>query len=299
MLKKIIPGLKRRIAHLKNTRIGILDFAPGHYYSPIVNVGEITARKKEVFDIPKEIKGIDLNEAGQLTNLKLMKPFYDQHTFPVEKTAGRRYYFHNKYYSYSDALFLYNIIRLNQPKRIIEVGSGFSSAVMLDTNDEFFNGEIKMTFVEPHPERLYSLLTEKDKTNTTIHVKNIQTIDLDTFSQLQENDILFIDSTHVCKVDSDVNRAILDILPRLNKGVLIHFHDIFYPFQYPEDWVLGWKGFGWNETYLLKSFLMHNPDFKIEMFNTYVEHFHEDWFKENMPKCLLNKGGSIWIRKIN
>lgn len=283
----------------KNIRLVNLDFAPGHYYSPIADTKDIANRKQMVFDIPNEIKGIDLNEAGQLETIKKMVPFYNEHPFPEHKKEGQRYYFQNRYYSYSDALFLYYIIRQNQPKNIIEVGSGFSSAVMLDTNDKFFNGSIKHTFIEPYPARLYSLLSEKDKTNTTIHEKTIQSIDLATFDKLEANDILFIDSTHVSKVGSDVNRIIFDILPRLKKGVLIHFHDIFYPFEYPESWVLGWKGFGWNETYLLKSFMMHNPDFKIELFNTYLEHFHENWFKENMPQCLLNKGGSIWIRKVN
>lgn len=299
MLKKIIPGLTRRIKQLKNYRIAKLDFPPGHYYSPIVNKKEIKERKDAVFAIPKEIPGIDLNEAGQMETLKQMKAFYDENPFPENKTKNSRYYFRNKYYSYSDAMFLYNIMRLYQPRNIIEVGSGFSSAVMLETNDLFFNGGINLTFVEPHPARLYSLLRDKDRENTVIHVKKIQDIDLNIFMQLKENDILFIDSTHVSRPGSDVNRAILDILPRLNKGVLIHFHDIFYPFEYPREWVLGWDGFGWNETYLLKSFLMHNKDFRIEMFNTYMEHFHEDWFRENMPKCLLDKGGSIWIRKVN
>ncbi len=299
MAKNYIQGIKRRLNQLKNLRIVNLDFAPGHYYSPIVNTKEIGSRANEAFTIPTEIKGIVLNKDAQMATLNKMVGYYNENTFSETKTDGKRYYFQNNYYSYSDALFLYNIIRHNKPKRIIEVGSGFSSAVMLDTNDEFFNGEIKHTFVEPHPQRLYSLLNENDKKNTTIHVKNIQTIGLETFDQLQENDILFIDSTHVSKADSDVNRIVFDILPRLNKGVLIHFHDIFYPFEYPKEWVLGWKGFGWNETYLLKSFLLHNPDFKIELFNTYLELFEEKWFAENMPKCLKNKGGSIWIRKVN
>lgn len=298
-MKKIIPAIKRRIDLVKLIRVSVMDFPPGHFYSPIVNKNDIKSRKKEVFNIPKEIKGIDLNDAGQMATLKQMKSCYDENRFPEHKTEGTRYYFKNEYYSYSDALFLYNTIRHFKPRNIIEVGSGFSSAVMLDTNDQFFNGSIKITFVEPYPDRLYSLMSTQDKENTTIHEKTIQSIPLETFSQLGENDILFIDSTHISKAGSDVNRAIFDILPRLNKGVLIHFHDIFYPFEYPEHWVLGWSGFGWNETYLLKAFLMHNPDFKVELFNTYLEYFHEDWFKENMPKCLLNRGGSIWIRKIN
>jgi hypothetical protein len=117
------------------------------------------------------------------------------------------------------------------------------------------------------------------------------------FDQLNENDILFIDSTHVSKTNSDVNKILFEILPRLKRGVLIHFHDIFYPFEYPKEWVLQWNGFGWNEDYILKAFLMYNNQFKIVMFNTFLEHFHKEWFKENMPLCLENEGGSIWLQK--
>ncbi len=299
MASRIIKGLQRRISQLKNYRLVNLDFAPGHYYSPIVNKKEIGLRASEAFAMPTEIEGIPLDRANMMETLKSMQPYYDAQPFSDEKSGSNRYYFKNKYYSYSDALFLHMVIRHYKPKRIIEVGSGFSSAVMLDTNDLFFDGKIAHTFIEPHPQRLYTLLTEKDKANTTIHEKNIQTVDKSVFAQLQENDILFIDSTHVSKADSDVNKIIFEILPLLPKGVLIHFHDIFYPFQYPKDWVLGWQGFGWNEAYLLRSFLMFNNDFKVVLFNTYLEHFEENWFKENMPKCLLNKGGSIWIKKVN
>ena len=298
MIKKFLRKVKRALHLSRNIRLVILDFPPGHYYSPIVNKKDIS-QKKELFEIPKEIKGISLNESEQLSTLKQLMHYYKENTFPENQTKGDRYFFKNKYYSYSDALFLYSIMRHFKPKNIIEAGSGFSSAVMLDTNDQFFDSSIKLTFIEPYPDRLFSLMNEHDRKNTPVLRKTIQSVPLDTFSRLGENDILFIDTSHAVKAGSDVNRIIFDILPHLNKGVLIHFHDIFYPFEYPEEWLAGWSGFGWNEGYLLRAFLMYNPNYKIELFNSYLQHFHEDWFRQNMPKCLLHQGQSIWIRKIN
>lgn len=298
MNKKLIPGIKRRLKELKNYRLVNLDFAPGHYYSPIVDSKLIKSNAKQIFNFPENVPGIDLNTKGQWENMEKIKAYYSELPFNDNKSNDLRYYFQNNYYSYSDAIFLYSVLREFKPKNVIEVGSGFSSAVMLDTNDIFFNGDINLHFIEPNTQRLFSLLREKDKVKTKIYPTYIQNVDMSIFNQLQENDILFIDSTHVSKSGSDVNKIIFEILPALNKGVLIHFHDIFYPFEYPENWVTGWKGFGWNETYLLKSFLQFNEHFKIEFFNTYLENSNENWFKENMPKCLLNKGGSIWIRKV-
>jgi hypothetical protein len=113
---------------------------------------------------------------------------------------------------------------------------------------------------------------------------------------LQENDILFIDSTHVAKTGSDVLFEIFEILPLLNKGVKIHFHDIFYPFEYPRQWIVEEKR-NWNELYFLRSFLMYNERFSIIAFNTYLENIDAPWFENNMPLCLKNTGGSCWLNK--
>lgn len=272
---------------------------PGHYYSPIVDKNSIIHRKDELFDIKnKYINGIDLQEDKQISLLNQLKDLYLTIPFQENKSEKFRYYYENAFYCHSDGIFLHSMMRHFKPKRIIEVGSGFSSALMLDTNELFCENDIDLTFIEPYPDRLNSLLLPKDKERTKVIVKDLQDVPLTIFSALQENDILFIDSTHVSKTGSDVNHIIFNILPSLNKGVLIHFHDIFYPFEYPESWVLGWTGFGWNENYILKSFLMYNDKFEIVIFNTFLEAFHKPWFKENMPICLKNEGGSIWIRKI-
>ena len=115
---------------------------------------------------------------------------------------------------------------------------------------------------------------------------------------LEAGDFLFVDSSHVSKTGSDVNFIFFEVLPRLKPGVIIHFHDVFTPMEYPRSWVMkpgAW--FGFNEIYILRAFLMYNPEFEIIMFNTFLEEHHEEWFRKNMPLCLENKGGSIWLRK--
>ncbi len=120
-------------------------------------------------------------------------------------------------------------------------------------------------------------------------------IEISFFEQLHENDILFIDSTHVAKTGSDVNYLIFEILPSLNKGVLIHFHDVFYPFEYPKEWVL--SGRSWNEDYMLRSFLIYNDNFKIVLFPHFIHQQYGEYLA-NMPNCYKNSGGSFWIQKV-
>jgi len=115
------------------------------------------------------------------------------------------------------------------------------------------------------------------------------------FDALSSNDILFIDSTHVSKTGSDVNRILFDILPRLSRGVFIHFHDVFYPFEYPKEWV--YEGRAWNEDYILRAFLEYNDAFEIVLFGTWLAKFERDLLREMMPMTLENPGGSLWLRK--
>jgi hypothetical protein len=181
-----------------------------------------------------------------------------------------------------------------KPKRIIEIGSGHSSAVMLDTNELFFNNQIDLTFIDPYAERLYGLMTKIDKKETTIIESDVQKVSINVFKKLQAGDILFIDSTHVSKTGSDVNYILFEILPILKSGVLIHFHDVFYPFEYPKEWVF--QGINWNEDYILRAFLMYNNNFEIILFSEYLYRYHKNFFKE-MPLCYDNRGCNLWIEK--
>ncbi len=268
---------------------------PGHYYSPIPNKEEVKKDEKRIFDrSANEIGGIDLKENVQMELLESFLGFYSELPFPENKSDNYRYWMNNELYSYSDGIMLYCMIRQLKPAKLIEAGSGFSSAVTLDTNEKFLNNKMECTFIEPFPVQ-FNQLVKKFPVNYKLLSSRIQDVPLDEFRKLNANDILFIDSTHVSKTGSDVNYILFEILPILRQGVYIHFHDIFYPFEYPVEWV--YKGFAWNECYLLKAFLQYNDHFEIILFNTFMEQFHQDWFTENMPLCLKNTGGSLWIRK--
>lgn len=271
-------------------------FPAGHYYSPIVSVADLEKREASIWgsEAVDGISGIDLKTERQLDLVSSFHKYYEEIPFGDHKKEGLRYYFVNDFYAYTDAIVLYAMMRHCMPKHIIEVGSGFSSAVMLDTNELFFDNQIKLTFVEPYTERLNSLLNESDKSATTIIQQGVQSVSLEVFEQLEAGDILFIDSTHVAKTGSDVNYIIFEILPRLRSGVLVHFHDIFYPFEYPKEWVL--EGRNWNEAYFLKSFLMYNEGFEIKVFSDYLHRHHGEVFN-GMPLCFKNGGGNIWLER--
>jgi predicted O-methyltransferase YrrM len=231
-----VRGLKMQVdAYKKNA-----CYPPGHFYSALVSVDDIRQREAEIWKEEKQdqLSGLDLNVAGQITLVKLFETYYKELPFAKQQKEGFRFYFDNPYYCETDSIILYSYIRHFKPKRIIEIGSGFSSAVMLDTRERFAEGEMELTFIEPYPERLLSLINEKDRKSTKIIEKPVQSVDLSLFGQLEKNDILFVDSTHVSKAGSDVNFILFQILPLLKKGVLVHFHDVFYPFEYPREWVL-------------------------------------------------------------
>ena len=188
-------------------------------------VAEEATTEEESAD--KELEEI-LAEEEQLCLFDVFKEYYQELPFKPNKTGNLRYFFENPYYLYSDAIFLYCMIRYTKPKRIVEVGSGYSSCLIIDTNELFFGNSIHCTFIDPFPQNLLSLINEDDKDKIKIITKKLQDVDLDEFTALAKGDILFIDSTHVSKIDSDVNYVFFTILPNLKSGVYIHFHDIFY-----------------------------------------------------------------------
>lgn len=269
-------------------------FAAGHFYSALPSPEDRQAyldAERQDEDVP----GIDLNLDRQLALLQSFQPYYDEAPFTAEKSAERRYFYDNGFYSYADALTLYGMMREFKPRRIIEIGSGYSSAVMLDTNEIHFNNAIELTFVEPFPNVLYSLMRGHDRQRASVLAIRVQDLDRDIFRTLDRNDILFVDSTHVTKLRSDVNKIFFDFLPVLRSGVVIHFHDIFWPFDYPKEMVR--RGIAWNEAYLLRAFLQFNTNFEIVLFANLLYERHKGWLGEYMPLYLKNAGGSMWLRK--
>ncbi len=276
---------------------GSLFVPPGHFYSPIANLDDIRRDEARIFGFDRRsLPGIDMHENDQVVLLQTLLKYFPEMPFDDLPKNNLRYGFVNPSYSYSDGIFLYSVIRHFKPGRIIEVGSGYSSCLMLDVNDLFFGGQIKCEFIDPYPDLLISLLKSGESKRITPIRSRLQDVSLEKFKTLGENDILFIDSTHVSKVGSDVNYLFFELLPSLREGVLIHIHDIFYPFEYPKSWV--YEGRNWSEAYILRAFLQYNERFRIVLFNTFLEQFHHDFFVQNMPLCLRNPGGSIWLRKM-
>ncbi|MFA4930954.1 MAG: class I SAM-dependent methyltransferase [Patescibacteria group bacterium] len=238
-------------------------FAPaGHFYSPLPDLAAVKRKRDKLFDrTQKELPGINVRDQEQRQLLDRLCQYYGDLPFKDERQTGLRYFYNNSAYNQGDAFMLYAMIRHWRPRRIIEVGSGYSSAATLDTNELFLENKIDCTFIEPYPELLFSRLKPDDRERHNFIDQPLQEIDLKIFNQLAANDILFIDSTHVAKIGSDVNYLLFEILPRLQPGVIIHIHDIIFPFEYPEDWVM--SGRAWNEAYLLRAFLQFNHDLKL------------------------------------
>jgi hypothetical protein len=269
-----------------------------HFYSPIASISEIDSDKERIF-APKSISdlpNIDFKLEKQLELLKSFKNHFKICPFPEEQTPSKRYWYKNDCYSYADAAVLFCIMMHYQPKRIIEIGSGFSSAVALDTNEHFFGNKIKLYFIEPYPEdRLYKLLKEKDKKTTTIHACRVQEIEKSFFATLEANDILFIDGSHVSKTGSDVNFLMFDVFPLLKPGVIIHIHDMFFPFEMPRPWI--YEGRNWNETYLFRAFLEHNNAYSILFWTSFLRQFAQNETIDAIPVVTKNWGGSLYIIK--
>lgn len=148
----------------------------------------------------------------------------------------------------------------------------------------------------PYPELLLSLIKPSDKESIRLIPNKLQDVDGEVFQSLEANDILFVDSTDVCRTNSDVNRILFEIPPCLKSGVFVNFHDIFYPFEYPKEWV--YEGRAWNEAYALRAFLQFNSAFRIVFFKTYLEYFNKSFFENHLPLCVKNPGGNLWVQRL-
>ena len=268
---------------------------PGHFYSPWPSTQEVAEHKARP-QASAPFPAVDLQDAAQEKLMNVFAGLYPSVPFQDEAVPGLRYRYINSSYPAGDAIPLHCMIRHLQPKRMIEVGCGNSSCVMMDTNEHFLGGRMEQTSIEPYPEFFLSLLSPADKERLRLIECKLQDVPLDTFDQLEANDILFIDSTHVSKLNSDVNHCFFQVLPRLKRGVFIHIHDVFHPFEYPTPWLE--EGRAWSEIYLLRAFLQYNDAFQIRFHNTYLYQKHRPWFEKHMPKCLSQPGGSIWLEKV-
>lgn len=270
----------------------------GHYYSLYPDMNEVVKRQDVLYQMDKEIRDIDFNLEMQYDLLEKMKKLLPSvpEWPPESDNIHSRYRYRRDATAFTlpDAVCLHLMLRILHPQKLIEVGSGWSSAVTLDTNEFYMDKTLHVSFIEPYPLTLNHIL-KKDE-SYELNVCSLQEMDLAYFEQLEKGDILFIDSTHVSKIGSDVNYLVFEILPKLKQGVYIHFHDIFYPFEYPYTWIKK-EGYIWNELYMLRSFLMNNREYKMIFFLDYLSKMHADKVYECLHMDNVS-GGSFWIQKV-
>ena len=160
-------------------------FAAGHFYSPVPSRDEALGYLQSANRFDAELPDIRLNSEGQLETLRKFEAFYAEMPFPEHQNSTCRYYFDQPHFCYADAIFLYSFLRHIKPRRIIEAGSGFSSAVMLDTAEKFLSFQPEMTLIEPYPDRLNRLLRPGDRERVSILEKKVQDVPVQTFASLQ------------------------------------------------------------------------------------------------------------------
>jgi predicted O-methyltransferase YrrM len=255
---------------------------PGHFYSPLTSGDDIRRELTRSHGAPS----IAINADAQLALAASMRSVL------AEEQPGPRYRAVNNMFGPSDAAVYRGMLHHLQPSRIIEAGSGFSTALALDEADA--NRDLtglEMTCIEPYPARLLALLQPSDR--VTLLRCPVQDVPMETFAKLGSGDILFIDSSHVVKAGSDVPWLLLQVLPRLAPGVVVHVHDVFWPFTYPDVWLRERRD--WNEAYFLHAFLSGNAGWEIMLFSSWLWREHP----ESVPARIAGQEpGSVWLRKL-
>jgi predicted O-methyltransferase YrrM len=258
---------------------------PGHYYSPLTNHEDAAraARWAAMGESPAGVR-FDREEAAQLA--RTLAPMWS------ELSTDRRYR-RAAMYELADAAVYHSMLRHFRPSRVLEIGSGYSTAVALDTI-ELHDLDTVVACVEPNPERLNSLLNNKD--DITLYRQLVQDVPLSTFDTLAAGDFLFIDSTHVVKAGSDVVWTTLHVLPRLAAGVIVHIHDIFWPMEYKDEWLQ--KRRDWSEIYLIHAFLSGNPDWRVLLFTDEVWHAQPELVRMHLPAAADQRPGGLWLERV-
>lgn len=275
--------------------VGVLP-VNDHYYQPLVNP---TKHLQQPLDQERNLTGIKWNMPEQLALLDLFHYPDELAAIPFEKKdAGEHeYYYNNNSFAAGDGEYLYSIIRHFKPRRVIEIGCGYSTLVALRAEQENAKEnaakQCMHICIEPYE------MPWLEKMPVEVLRQKVELVDRSFFTTLEANDILFIDSSHIIRPQGDVLFEFLEVLPLLKPGVLVHVHDIFSPRDYPAGWIIEEHRL-WNEQYLLEAFLTCNDQFRILGALNFLKHHYPDKFHRACPHSAALKEdepGSFWIIK--
>lgn len=292
-----------RTANMKNMPIskkifeivGVLPLRD-QYSDPLIN-----PRKHLTYSLDKDrpLTGIDYNDKGQLQMLHYFNYNEELIQFPFNKTNNPlEYYYDNYFFPCGDGEYLYSMVRYLKPKKIIEVGCGNSTLMIINAlkknKEEDDTYKCQHISIEPYNQPWL------EQTSAEIIRSKIEDIDLDFFKSLNKDDILFIDSSHVIRPQGDVLYEVLTILPVLKKGVIIHIHDIYTPKDYPDVFIYDEMRL-WNEQYIVEALLTNTNAYEIIGALNYLQNHHNEAIMKKCPvwaKHQAVKGTSLWLRKL-
>jgi Methyltransferase domain len=263
-----------------------------HYYDPQFN----NKVSRLDFSQDRDLPGINWNVPEQLDILEKLNFAHELHDIPHEKPSSLGFHFGNGTFESGDAEYWYQLIRLMKPKRVFEIGSGNSTLMAVKAisknRDEDGDYSCKHVCVEPYE------MQWLEQVGVSVVRERVENVGTSFFDELQENDILFIDSSHMITPQGDVLFEYLELLPRLRKGVIVHIHDIFSPRNYPKEWLAD-RVLLWNEQYLLEAFLSENKNWRVIGALNHLHHGYTEKFKNVAPYITPEREpGSFYMQKI-
>jgi hypothetical protein len=293
VLKSFLGALQRNPVHADRAGFHVRNI---HFYEPLPDFRAIS---REAVLKRREGQAIHWNWPAQREWAEKLSSFADEFVNIRSASAnGSTFHFGNEMFGPLDAAVYYATVRALKPARIIEVGSGFSTQIgciaLRQNAAEQRPG--RMTCIEPHPPAWF----QTAGLDIELLQQPVETVPLELFAGLRKNDILFIDSTHTVKFQSDVCREFLDILPALDVGVCVQVHDIFFPYDYPPDWLIKERR-AWNEQYLLEAFLAFNSDFEILLANHFLSVEQPETAGRILAQPTISssphQAGSFWMKR--
>ena len=236
--------------------------------------------------------GIDFRPEDQLSLLAESFTQFSQeyNAIPIKPTGSTSFYLDNDAFIGIDPYIYYCMIRQFKPNTVVEVGSGHSTLLGVQASQA--SNSTRYICIDPWPREFIA----RGVPGIEFIRQKVEDLDIDLFLALKQNDILFVDSSHVVRTGGDVNFILLEVLPRLAPGVIVHFHDIFLPYDYPKEWIVQQQRF-WTEQYLLQAYLTENNHVEV-LFSTYfISKRHREEIHQTFPNALWIGGSSFWIRK--
>ncbi|MBN2534389.1 MAG: class I SAM-dependent methyltransferase [Spirochaetales bacterium] len=292
LVVRLIGFKNNRLNLCKKTlmTIGVMPVR-NHYYEPFFDKRKLKRPLSESRPLP----GIDWNIEEQLSLLNQFHYNEEFENIPDDYYDEKSFHFNNDYFESGDAEYWYNLIRLKKPKTIVEIGCGYSTKMAIlalnKNKEEDKKYRCEHICIEPYE---VPWLEELD---ITVIREMAEDLNKGIFNKLENDDILFIDSSHVIRPQGDVLFEYLELLPVLNNGVIVHVHDILTPKDYPEQWVIGEVKF-WNEQYLLEAFLTFNSRWKILGALNFLHSNYYEKLKEKCPRLTpLRWPGSMYMVK--